>query len=160
MATSNINRVIITGNLTADPDLRSLPSGTSICKLRVAVNTRRKDNSTGEWVDKPNYFDVTVWGAQGENCARYLSKGRPVAIDGRLEWREWETQDGQKRQGIDIIADTVQFLSSPRDDAGGNGGSFTPRSDIPVDTGDFAPAPAGGGGTASPSAPADDDIPF
>jgi single-strand DNA-binding protein len=164
MAASNINRVIITGNLTADPDLRSLPSGTSVCKLRVAVNTRRKDNSTGEWVDKPNYFDVTVWGAQGENCARYLSKGRPVAIDGRLEWREWESPEGQKRQGIDIIADTVQFLSSPRDDAGGNGGnggSFTPRSDIPVDTNDFAAAPAGGSSTsASPSAPADDDIPF
>ena len=158
MATSNINRVIITGNLTADPDLRSLPSGTSICKLRVAVNTRRKDNSTGEWVDKPNYFDVTVWGAQGENCARYLSKGRPVAIDGRLEWREWESDQGGKRQAIDIIADTVQFLGG-RDDSAGGGG-FTPRSDIPVDTGDFAPAPAGGGGPASPSAPADDDIPF
>ena len=94
MAASNINRVIITGNLTADPELRSLPSGTSICKLRVACNTRRKDNSTDEWVDKPNYFDVTVWGAQGENCARYLSKGRPVAIDGRLEWREWESPGG------------------------------------------------------------------
>ena len=158
MATSNINRVIITGNLTADPDLRSLPSGTSVCKLRVAVNTRRKDNSTGEWVDKPNYFDVTVWGAQGENCARYLSKGRPVAIDGRLEWREWESEQGGKRQAIDIIADTVQFLGGPRDDAG-NGG-FTPRSDIPVDTGDFAAAPSGGNAGASPSAPADDDIPF
>ena len=146
MAASNINRVIITGNLTADPELRSLPSGTSLCKLRVACNTRRKDNSTNEWVDKPNYFDVTVWGAQGENCARYLSKGRPVAIDGRLEWREWESPEGQKRQAIDIIADTVQFLSSPRDDAGGgNGGGFTPRSDIPADTGDFAAAPAGGG---------------
>ena len=157
MAASNINRVIITGNLTADPELRSLPSGTSICKLRVACNTRRKDNSTGDWVDKPNYFDVTVWGAQGENCARYLSKGRPVAIDGRLEWREWETQEGGKRQAIDIIADTVQFLSSPRDDAGGNGG-FTPRSDIPADTADFAAAPAGG--SSGSSAPADDDIPF
>jgi single-strand DNA-binding protein len=153
MAATNINRVIITGNLTADPELRSLPSGTSVCKLRVACNTRRKDNSTGEWVDKPNYFDVTVWGAQGENCARYLSKGRPVAIDGRLEWREWQTQEGAKRQSIDIIADAVQFLSSPRDDA--NGG-FTPRSDIPVDTDDFATAPAGRGS----SAPADDDIPF
>jgi single-strand DNA-binding protein len=160
MAASNINRVIITGNLTADPDLRSLPSGTSVCKLRVAVNTRRKDNSTGDWVDKPNYFDVTVWGAQGENCARYLSKGRPVAIDGRLEWREWESEQG-KRQAIDIIADTVQFLSSPRDDQGGNGGGFTPRSDIPVDTDDFAAAPAGGGGGGGgSSAPADDDIPF
>jgi single-strand DNA-binding protein len=159
MAASNINRVIITGNLTADPELRSLPSGTSVCKLRVACNTRRKDNSTGEWVDKPNFFDVTVWGAQGENCARYLAKGRPVAIDGRLEWREWQNDDGQKRQAIDIIADTVQFLSSPRDDAGGggSGGGFTPRSDIPVDTGDFAAAPAGGGAS---SAPADDDIPF
>ena len=91
MAASNINRVIITGNLTADPELRSLPSGTSVCKLRVACNTRRKDGASGEWVDKPNYFDVTVWGAQGENCARYLSKGRRVAIDGRLEWREWES---------------------------------------------------------------------
>jgi single-strand DNA-binding protein len=160
MAASNINRVIITGNLTSDPELRSLPSGTAVCKLRVACNTRRKDNSSGEWVDKPNYFDVTVWGAQGENCARYLAKGRPVAIDGRLEWREWENPEGQKRQAIDIIADSVQFLGG-RDDAGpgGGGGGFTPRSDIPVDTGDFASAPAGNG-VRSPSAPADDDIPF
>src|SRR3954467_14733205 len=152
----------MTGNLTRDPELRTLPSGMAVCSLRIACNTRRKNNATGDWEDKPNYFDVTVWGAQGENCNRFLSKGRPIAIDGRLEWREWETQEGQKRQGIDIIADTVQFLSSPRDDAGGNGGGgFTPRSDIPVDPGDFAPAPAsGGGGSASPSAPADDDIPF
>ena len=97
MAATNINRVIITGNLTSDPELRSLQSGTAVCKLRVAVNSRRKDQS-GEWVDKPNYFDVTVWGAQGENCATYLSKGRPVAVDGRLDWREWEAQDGDKRQ--------------------------------------------------------------
>ena len=86
----NINRVIITGNLTKDPDLSSLPnSGTSVCSLRVAVNGRRK-NCAGEWEDKPNYFDVTVWGQQGENCAKYLKKGRPVAIDGRLRWREWD----------------------------------------------------------------------
>jgi single-strand DNA-binding protein len=154
MAASNINRVIITGNLTADPELRSLPSGTSVCKLRVACNTRRKDNATGDWVDKPNYFDVTVWGAQGENCARYLSKGRPVAVDGRLEWREWETPEGQKRQAIDIIADSVQFLGG-RDEGPGGGNGFTPRSDIPVDTNDFAAAPAGGSSSA-----ADDDIPF
>ena len=156
MAATNINRVIITGNLTSDPELRSLPSGTAVCKLRVACNTRRKDNSTGEWVDKPNYFDVTVWGAPGENCARYLSRGRPVAVDGRLEWREWETQEGQKRQAIDIIADSVQFLSSPRDDAGGGGNGFSARSDIPVDTNAFAAAPAG----RASSAPADDDLPF
>ena len=158
MAASNINRVIITGNLTADPELRSLPSGTSVCKLRVACNTRRKDNATGEWVDKPNFFDVTVWGAQGENCARYLSKGRPVAIDGRLEWREWESQEGHKRQAVDIIADAVQFLGGRDEGPGGGGNGFTPRSDIPVDTNDFAAAPAGGSSSSS-SAP-DDDIPF
>ena len=87
-----------------------------MCKLRVACNTRRKDNSTGEWVDKPNYFDVTVWGAQGENCARYLSKGRPVAVDLVASVYEWESSEGQKRQAIDIIADSVQFLGG-RDDA-------------------------------------------
>jgi single-strand DNA-binding protein len=162
MAASNINRVVLTGNLTRDPELRSLPSGTSVCQLRIAVNTRRKGQS-GEWEDKPNYFDVTVWGAQGENSAKYLSKGRPVAIDGRLEWREWETPEGNKRQAVDIVADTVQFLAGGRDDMGGGGsGGFTPRSDIPVDTGDFAAAPIGNGSSSGsrPSDPADDDIPF
>ena len=140
MAATNINRVILTGNLTKDPELRSLPSGTAVCRLRLACNTRRKDASSGDWVDKPNFFDVTVWGKQGENCAQYLSKGRPVAIDGRLEWREWEAQDGSgKRQAVEIIADSVQFLGG-RDDAG------TDK--------DFAPSPASGGGTG------DDDIPF
>jgi single-strand DNA-binding protein len=154
VAGTNINRVIITGNLTRDPELRSLPSGTSVCSLRVACNTRRKDSSTGEWVEKPNYFDVTVWGAQGENCARYLSKGRPVAVDGRLEWREWEAKDGSgKRQSIDIIADSVQFLGS-RDEAGGGNG-FQARSDVPVDESDMQPAAAGGGESTG-----DDDIPF
>src|ERR671917_610090 len=146
MAATNINRVIITGNLTRDPELRSLPSGTSVCSLRVACNTRRKDNSTGEWVDKPNFFDVTVWGAQGENCAQYLSKGRPVAVDGRLEWREWEDKQGNKRQSIDIIADAVQFLGSR--EGGENGGRFTPQSDVPADTGDFQAAPVGSGSSA------------
>ena len=119
MAASNINVVVVTGNLTRDPELRQLQSGTSVCKMRIAVNTRRKSQD-GNWEDKPNYFDVTVWGAQGENCASYLSKGRPVAINGRLEWREWEGQDGNKRQSVEIIADTVQFLGS-RDSSGGNG---------------------------------------
>jgi single-strand DNA-binding protein len=153
MAATNINRVVMTGNLTRDPELRNLPSGTSVCSLRIACNTRRKDES-GQWVDKPNYFDVTVWGAQGENCAQYLSKGRPVAVDGRLEWREWQDKDGNKRQSTDIIADSVQFLGSR--DGGENGGRFTPQSDVPVDTGDFQSAPTGGGGGTA----ADDDIPF
>jgi single-strand DNA-binding protein len=157
VAATNINRVVMTGNLTADPELRSLPSGMSVCSLRIACNTRRKDQGSGEWVDKPNYFNVTVWGAQGENAARFLSKGRPVAIDGRLEWREWEAQDGAKRQAVDIIADSVQFLGS-RDEAGSGGGfqgnGASQGSDVPVDNGDFQPAPAGVG------AAGDDDIPF
>jgi single-strand DNA-binding protein len=153
MAATNINRVVLTGNLTTEPELRNLPSGMSVCKLRVACNTRRK-GASGEWEDKPNYFDVTVWGAQGENCARYLAKGRPVAIDGRLEWREWEAKEGGKRQAIDIIADSVQFLGG-RDDSGGGSNGFTPRSDVPANTDDFQPVSTGGGGGG-----ADDDIPF
>lgn len=159
MAASNVNVVVITGNLTRDPELRHTGGGTAVCDLRVAVNSRRKDQS-GNWVDKPNYFDVTVWGAQGENCANYLSKGRPVAIEGRLDWREWEAKDGSKRQAVQIIANTVQFLGSRDGSGGGNGnggggGGFTPpRSDVPADMGDFETAPAGGG------AASEDDIPF
>jgi single-strand DNA-binding protein len=148
----NINRVVLTGNLTRDPELRHTNGGMAVCSLRIAVNTRKKDAQTGEWGEKPNYFDVTVWGAQGENCANYLSKGRPVAIDGRLEWREYQTQDGQKRQSVDIIADSVQFLGSR--EGSENGGRFTPQSDVPADTQDFAQAPATGAGGS------DDDIPF
>jgi single-strand DNA-binding protein len=163
MAATNINRVILTGNLTRDPELRSLQSGRSVCSLRVAVNTRRKDQS-GDWVDKPNYLSVSVWGAQGENCARYLAKGRAVAIDGRLEWREWEAKDGSgKRETVDIVADSVQFIGGRDQATSSDGGSgFQPRADVsatdvPVDTSDFTPA-------AAPTAPGlrgdDDDIPF
>src|SRR5437588_7458867 len=147
MAATNINRIVLTGNLTRDPELRTTPSGTSVCKLRIACNTRRKDSS-GQWVDKPNYFDVTVWGQQGENCATYLQKGRPVAIDGRLEWREWDATDGSgKRQAVDVVAESVQFLGS-RDAAGGG------------DSPQFVPAGAAGESADFPSSSADDDIPF
>jgi single-strand DNA-binding protein len=142
----NINRVVLVGNLTRDPELRHTPSGTPVCSLRVAVNTRRKDES-GQWVDKPNYFDVTAWGQQGENCAQYLSKGRPVAIDGRLEWREWEAQDGSKRQAVEIVADSVQFL-------GGRMEGEAQAAYVP------AGAAAAAGGDDFPSSPTDDDIPF
>jgi len=156
VAASNMNVVVITGNLTRDPELRHTGGGTPVCELRVAVNSRRKEGQ--EWVDKPNYFDVTVWGAQGENCANYLSKGRPVAVEGRLDWREWEAKDGSgKRQAVSIIANSVQFLGS-RDGGGsggnGNGGSFSPSSDVPADTSDFEGAAATSGGDG------DDDIPF
>lgn len=164
MASININRVVLTGNLTRDPELRSLSSGNSVCKLRIATNTRKKDASTGEWGDKPNYFDVTVWGAQGENAARFLSKGRPVAIDGRLEWREWTTDSGDKRQSVEIVADTVQFLNSGDGQRHDSQQSFTgPTSDVPSDTSGFdsADAPGGGYGDFGGGAGAvDDDIPF
>ncbi len=143
----SINRVVLVGNLTKDPELRHTPSGTAVCNLRLAVNTRRKDE-TGQWVDKPNYFDITVWGNQGERCAQYLSKGRPVAVDGRLEWREWETPEGNKRQAVDVVADSVQFLGSRGEGEGGGGGGYIPAS---------APATPGG---EFPASPTDDDIPF
>ena len=159
MAATNINKVVLTGNLTRDPELRSTPSGFQICELRVAVNTRRKDNQSGEWVDKPNYFDVKIFGRQGENAAQYLSKGRPVAIDGRLDWSEWQDKDtGKNRQKVEIVAENIQFLGGRDDGGAGNGGSqrFTPQSDVPADSSDFAAAPSGGGGGGAQ----DDDIPF
>jgi single-strand DNA-binding protein len=155
----NINRVVLTGRLTSDPELRSTPSGTSVCSLRIACNTRRKDQS-GEWVDKPNYFNVTVWGAQGENAAKYLSKGRPVAIDGRLEWREWQTQDGAKRQAVDIIADSLQFLGSREDPSDGGGSSPAGGNGGFVDEGDFQPAPVTASAGPGTLPQGDDDIPF
>ncbi|HEU5372967.1 MAG TPA: single-stranded DNA-binding protein [Gaiellaceae bacterium] len=147
---ASINRVVLVGNLTRDPELRNTPSGMSVCSLRIAVNTRRKDNASGQWTEKPNYFDVTVWGAQGESCAQYLSKGRPVAIDGRLEWREWDAQDGTKRQAVEIIADSVQFLGGRGEggDLGGGGGGNQ-----------FVPAGASSGNEDFGGG-ADDDIPF
>src|SRR4029077_19542316 len=148
---ANINRVVLVGNLTRDPELRNTPSGTAVCSLRLAVNTRRKDAGTGEWTEKPNYFDVTVWGNQGESCAQYLAKGRPVAIDGRLEWREWEAQDGTKRQAVEVVADSVQFLGGR--DAGVEGGGQSGGNQY-VPAGAAASADADFGGTA------DDDIPF
>ena len=113
---ANINRVVLVGNLTRDPELKHTPSGTAVCSLRIAVNSRRRDES-GQWVDKPNYFSVSVFGNQAESCSQYLSKGRPVGIDGRLDWREWQTQDGNKREAVEIVAESVQFLGG-RDDAG------------------------------------------
>jgi single-strand DNA-binding protein len=143
---TNINRVVLTGNLTRDPELRHTPSGTSVCSLRVAVNSRTKD-AQGNWGDKPNYFDVTVWGNQAESCAQFLSKGRPIGVDGRLDWREWEAQDGSKRQAVEIIADNIQFLGSRE---GGEGGGER----------QFVPANAGAGADFGQGAGADDDIPF
>jgi single-strand DNA-binding protein len=129
--------------LARDPELRSLPSGMSVCELRVAWNNSRKNNQTGEWDDVGNFINVTVWGNQGEALARNLTKGQRIGIVGRLEHRTWEDQGGNKREAHQIVAERVQYLS-PKDDTGGGG--FTPRQDVPV---------------AQPAAQRDDDdIPF
>ncbi len=112
MAYFSINRVVLVGRLTRDPELRALPSGTSVCSLRIACNSSRKD-ADGEFVERPNFFDVSVYGAPGENVGHYMRRGSRVAIDGRLEWREWETAEQERRQAVSVVADTVQFLDSP-----------------------------------------------
>jgi len=145
---SNINRVIVTGNLTRDPELRDVGS-TAVCQMRIAVNSRRK-GTDGQWEDKPNFFDVVVWGAHGQNCAQYLTRGSGVAIDGRLDWREWESEQG-KRQAVQIVADSVQFLRT--DQAQDTQAPQQRTAPVAVHDHDFQPpAPAAGINT--------DDIPF
>ena len=111
MSIYSINRVTLVGRLTRDAELRSLPSGRSVCSLRVACNSSRIDPD-GERIERPNYFDVSVFGAAAESVARYLGKGSRIGVDGRLEWREWESEQGH-RQAVSIVADVVQFLDDP-----------------------------------------------
>jgi single-strand DNA-binding protein len=113
----SINRVCITGNLTRDPELRATAGGMAVLKMGVAVNDRRKNPSSGEYEDVPNFFDVTVFGARGESLSRFLQKGSKVAIEGKLRWSSWETPDGDKRSKVEIIADDIEFMSS-RDGGG------------------------------------------
>jgi single-strand DNA-binding protein len=142
-------RVTLVGNLTRDPELRQTPSGTSVCQFGVAVGRRYKDNS-GQWVDKASFFDVVVWGQQGENCAQYLSKGRQVVVDGRLEQRSYDAQDGSKRSKVEVIAENVVFVGGqggePREPVQ-RGGNQAPRDTAAQD--DFRDIDFGG-----------DDIPF
>lgn len=133
--------------------MRSLPSGTSVCSLSMAVNERYKDSRSGEWGDRPNYFDVTIWGGIGEWVGRELHKGDGIVVNGRLRWRSWE-KDGQKRSAVDVTADSI--VPMPRDGGGSrssaNGGGQQQSA---------AAAPAGDsawGGQPLPGA--DDDIPF
>lgn len=112
MSSFSINRVVLVGRLTRDPELRALPSGRSVCALRIACNASRLD-ADGERHERPNYFDVTTYGATAESVARFLHKGSRVGIDGRLEWREWETAEHDRRQAVSIVSDVVQFLDGP-----------------------------------------------
>ena len=140
----DINRVTLVGRLTRDPELRHLPSGTPVLEMGVAVNGRQQDEG-GNWVDKPNFFDVKVFGNQAEMLSQHLSKGRRIGIDGRLDWRSWEARDGSKRSKVDVVAQTVQFLDSRQDGE---------------QSAQYVPAGAAAAGDDFPSSPADDDIPF
>ena len=105
-----INRVVISGNLTRDPELRATASGASILGFGVAVNDRRKNARTGEWEDCPNFIDCAMFGSRAESLARYLGKGAKVAIEGRLRWSQWE-RDGQRRSKIEVVVDDLEFMS-------------------------------------------------
>ncbi len=140
----SINRVIISGNLTRDPEVRATASGMTIMRIGVAVNDRRKNNQTGQWEDYPNFINCTMFGTRAESVARFLSKGSKVSIEGKLRYSSWE-RDGQKHSSIEVIIDEIEFMSSRN--AGSDG--------------------AGYGAQPAPMAPApdaadvyDDDIPF
>ena len=107
----SINRVTITGNLTRDCELSATAGGTSVLKLGVAVNDRRKNPRTGEWEDVPNYVDCTLFGSRAEAVSRYLGKGSKVAIEGKLRWSQWEAKDGSKRSKLEVIVDEIEFMS-------------------------------------------------
>lgn len=163
-----INTVTIVGNLTRDPELKALSSGSNVCELGVAVNERVKGQD-GQWDDRPSFFDVSVFGNSADACAKYLAKGRQVAINGRLRQDRWQTRDGDNRSRVRIVANDVQFVGGKPDSqhgagppassdgwAGGSGGGG--RQDDGW---------AGGGQTVPPTtapaatrSPADDDIPF
>ena len=107
----SINRVNISGNLTRDPDLRATASGSQILSFGVAVNDRVKDQQTGEWTDRPNFVDCVVFGKRAESLNNLLSKGMKVAIEGKLRYSSWETQDGQKRSKLEVVVDEVEFFA-------------------------------------------------
>ena len=144
---ASVNRVILIGNLGRDPELRYTAAGQPVASFSVATNERWNDRE-GKTQERTEWHRIVVWGKQAENCANYLQKGRTVYIEGRLQTREWEDKEGQKRQTTEVVAQTVQFLDrrdGPARAAGGAGGPSASREPEP----ESGPAPAGG-----------DDIPF
>ena len=141
----SINKVVISGNLTRDPELRQTANGFPVLGFGVAVNERRKNPQTGEWADYPNFIDCTMFGARAESVSRFLSKGSKVAIEGKLRWSQWE-RDGQKRSKIEVVVDEIEFMSSRND-----GGSMGAPS--------YAPAPMASAPMVDTSV-YDEEIPF
>ncbi|MDR0888892.1 MAG: single-stranded DNA-binding protein [Coriobacteriales bacterium] len=150
----SINRVVISGNLTRDAELRQTKSGSAVMGIGVAVNDRRKNPTTGEWEDYPNFINCTMFGARAEKLHAYLTKGLKVAIEGKLRYSSWETQEGQKRSKIEVIVDDLEFMS-PRNNnsyAGHNASSSDPAASEHIDAASIPPAPQ--------VEVYDDDIPF
>lgn len=128
---ASLNKVVLIGSLTRDPELKFTPSGAALCKFGLAMNRKYKQGD--DWKEEVTFVDITVWGKQGENCDEYLSKGSQAAIDGRLSYSTWETNDGQRRSKIDVVADKVVFLGS----AGGGKGERSHEDDLPDYTAPF-----------------------
>ena len=154
---ASYNRVILVGNLTRDPELRYIPSGTPVADIGLAVSNRYK-NSSGEWVEEPTFVDITLWARTAEVASEYLSKGSPVLIEGRLKLDTWETSEGQKRSKLKVVGERMQMLGS-RADREGSGGPAPARQDS-----EYSEAvPPSQGLDTPPSGPpsgTDDDIPF
>jgi single-strand DNA-binding protein len=140
----SINRVVLTGNLTKDAELKQTSGGMAIVKMRLAVNDRRKNAATGQWEDSPNFIDVTMFGSRGEAVSRFLSKGKQIAVEGKLRWHEWESQAGDKRSALEVVADDIELLGG--------------RGDTPA--GSSRPAPAADPGDEPADVPDGEDIPF
>ena len=151
---ADLNRVTLVGRLTRDPEMRRLPSGDAVCSIRLAVSSRARDEA-GNWGDRSNYFDVTVFGRQAETASTYLAKGRRIGVDGRLSWREWQAQDGSKRQNVEVIANDLFFLDSRGE--GGGGDRAAEGDEAPVAVGANAGA---GNGAGNDGGAGDPDIPF
>ena len=120
----SFNQVVLMGNLTRDPELRTTPNGTSVCSFSLALNRSYK-GADGNWQEATDYIDIVAWGPLGERVAQYLTKGRPALVSGRLQSRSWE-QDGQKRSKVEVVAQDVTFLG------GGGGGQAPAGSDEPA----------------------------
>lgn len=158
----SFNKIIIVGNLGRDPELRYTPQGTAVCSFSMATNEKRKDRS-GEMQSITTWFRITLWGKQAENANKYLTKGNPVYIEGRLRTEEWTDRDGKTRTSLEVQATDMQFISSRGDsDYSGGGGNYGGPDDGGYDdgpSGGGSSSSGGGGGTVS-SGGADDDIPF
>jgi single-strand DNA-binding protein len=114
---ADINLVALTGRLTRDPELRYSKSGDPVCSLRIAVNGRRR-TADGKWEDQANFVSVSVWGNQAESCNQYLTKGRRIGVQGRLQYREWKAQDGSRRESLEVAASDITFLDRKDEEPG------------------------------------------